>query len=220
MVSMSALRPAAALPRRGRPPKQAAEGLRDQIMASARELFLRQGFAATSVQQIAEHAGATKRTLYVKIGDKESLFRAVIDDVLQDWRHTVDGAASSGSLQTRLEQIGLQLLSAVLAPDMLRLNRVLLSEVYRFPALTEALMHQIDHGPMPQLARLLMQERGGRHTPAREDEVAARLFYDMISGAPLRVALTGRRPAFEMPHADWVHYAVQVFLQGWEQAGR
>ena len=189
-------------------------------MASARELFLRQGFAATSVEQIANHAGATKRTLYVKVGDKESLFRAVIDEVLQDWRHTVDSAGATGSLQTRLEQIGLQLLSAVLAPDMVRLNRVLLSEAYRFPSLTEALMHQIEHGPIPQLARLLMEERGERGTPAQEHELAARLFYDMISGAPLRVALTGRRPAFELSHPEWVRNAVRVFLQGWESAGQ
>jgi AcrR family transcriptional regulator len=205
-----------AAPRRaGRPSRAAADALPDQILASARALFLEQGFAATSVQMIAAHAGATKRTLYVKVGDKEALFRAVIDDVLKDWRHTVD-AALAGPLQAQLEAIGQQLLAVVLSPDMVRLNRVLTSEAYRFPSLIQMLVQQIEQGPIPQLARLLMEERGGAGPPSLEDEIAARLFYDMISGAPLRVAMTGRQKFFEMTDTDWVRHAVSVFLRGWQ----
>src|ERR1700709_1355315 len=99
-----------ARPRRtGRPSRAEAEVLPERILASARLLFLEQGFAATSVQHIAAHAGATKRTLYVKIGDKEALFRAVIDEVLADWRHSVAAAPPSGPLQGRLETVGRQL---------------------------------------------------------------------------------------------------------------
>jgi TetR/AcrR family transcriptional repressor of mexJK operon len=213
---ISPLLPADARPRRaGRPSRAVAEALPEQILARARALFLEHGFAATSVQQIAAQAGATKRTLYVKVGDKEALFRAVIDDVLKDWRHTVDEAAHAGPLQVRLEAIGQQLLAVVLSPDMVRLNRVLTSEAYRFPSLIQMLVRQIEQGPIPQLARLLMAERGGHGLPALEDEIAARLFYDMVSGAPLRVALTGRQKFFEMPDADWVRHAVAVFLRGW-----
>jgi len=204
--------------RAGRPSREAAEALSDHIRSSARALFLEQGFAATSVQQIAAHAGATKRTLYVKIGDKEALFRAVIDDVLQDWRHTVDAAAPSGPLQTRLETIGRHLLTVVLSPDMVRLNRVLTAEAYRFPSLIQMLMRQIEQGPIPQLARLLMTERGAAGTPDRADEIAARLFYDMVSAAPLRVALTGRQKAFAVADEDWVRQAVAIFLRGWHPA--
>ena len=168
------------------------------------------------MQQIAERVGATKRTLYVKVGDKEALFRAVIGDLLQDWRHTVDPASSDASLRLRLEQLGRDLLSVMLAPDMVRLNRVLLSEAYRSPSLVQMLTEQIEHGPIPQLVRLLAEVRGGTGTPSRADEVAARLFYDMVTAAPLRVALTGRQPSFEMSHAEWVREAVRVFLGGWQ----
>jgi AcrR family transcriptional regulator len=193
-----------------------AEAMPDRILASARALFLEHGFAATSVQQIAAHAGATKRTLYVKVGDKEALFRTVIDEVFSDWRHTVSAAGANGSLQARLEKVGLQLLQALLVPDMVRLNRVLLSEAYRFPSLVETLVQQIELGPIPQLARLLMEERGAEGTPTLPDEIAARLLYDMISGAPWRMALTGRRPKFVMSNADWVRHAIRMFLDGWQ----
>ncbi len=207
---------APARPRKaGRPAQDAAAALPDCILASARELFLSQGFAATSVQQIADRAGATKRTLYVKVGDKEALFSAVVTDMLSDWRNSVSTAGTEGSLPSRLEQIGRHLLSMLLAPDMVRLHRVLFAEVYRFPALIQLLMQQTEAGPIPQLACLLMEERGGRGEPARHDMVAARLLHEMIAGAALRSAAFGREPTIQISREEWVHEVVELFLRGW-----
>lgn len=208
---------ASAQPRRtGRPPPDVAATLSDIILTSARELFLDQGFAATSVQQIAERAGVTKRTLYVKVGDKEALFCAVVTDMMRDWRHSLAAMADAGPLRTRLEQFGQQLLSALLAPDMVRLHRVLFAEAYRFPALIQILMRQIEEGPIPRLARLLRDERGGAGAPSRYDMVAARVLHEMISSSPLRTAVFGREPTIEITQDEWVHDAVGLFLQGWQ----
>jgi TetR/AcrR family transcriptional repressor of mexJK operon len=193
--------------------------LPERILASARALFLEQGFAATSVQQIAAHAGVTKRTLYVKIGDKDALFRAVVDELMQGWRHSLDGAAAALPLRARLELIGRQLLSVIVAPDMVRLHRVLYGEVYRSPALLEILVQQSEAGPIPQLALLLMEERGGTGAPSLHDMVAARLLHDMISAAPLRMALFGRAPSIPVTAEQWVGEAVDLFLRGWQHSG-
>lgn len=207
-------------PRRqaGRPRRQAAELLPASILASARELFLSKGFAATSVQEIAERAGVTKRTLYVKIGDKEAIFGAVVGIMLQDWRDMIDGAGPDQSLQLRFEKLGLQLLSVMLEPDMVRLNRVMLAEAYRFPSMVNLLVAQIEQGPIPQLERLLMRTRGATGAPTESDQVAARLFYDMIVGAPMRMALTGRPASLVIAPEEWVRQAATLFLQGWRHA--
>lgn len=203
-------------PRRGgRPSRDAAAELPLRILACARELFLDQGFVATSLQQIAERAGATKRTLYVKVGDKEALFRAVVEDVLHDWRQSANISGVEGDLRVRLEHIGLQLLTATLSPDILRLNRVLLSEAYRFPSLIQLVVEQIQQGPLPRMAHLLMEARGEVGTPCQDDQIAARFLYEMVVGAPLRVALTGRQASIDMSFQEWVHRAVAVFLMGW-----
>jgi AcrR family transcriptional regulator len=192
--------------------------LPELILASARELFLDQGFANTSLQQIAARAGVTKRTLYVKVGDKEALFGAVVADMLRDWRESVVVAGGTGTLRSRLEQIGHQLLSVLLAPDMVRLHRVLSAEIYRFPALIQLMMQQSEDGPIPQLARLLMAERGASGVPSRHDMVAARLLHEMISSTPLRMAVFGRGPSIQITREEWVQEAVDMFLRGWPQA--
>lgn len=56
---------------------------RDQILCAANELFERQGFNATGVDQLAAASGVTKRTLYKQFGSKEGL----IEEVLKKHHH-------------------------------------------------------------------------------------------------------------------------------------
>jgi AcrR family transcriptional regulator len=62
---------------------QAAE-TRDALIAAARELFGRQGYPATSTEEIVDRAGVTKGALYHHFSDKEGLFRAVFEQVQRE----------------------------------------------------------------------------------------------------------------------------------------
>ncbi|NQY32513.1 MAG: TetR/AcrR family transcriptional regulator [Coraliomargarita sp.] len=52
---------------------------RDQILAAADNLFVKQGFNGTGVDQIAQESGVTKRTLYRHFGSKDGLIRDVLE---------------------------------------------------------------------------------------------------------------------------------------------
>ena len=49
-----------------------------EIVEAALQLFVKQGFAATKVDQVAKIAGVTPGTLYVYFANKEALLRAVV----------------------------------------------------------------------------------------------------------------------------------------------
>jgi len=53
-----------------------------KIIVAARDVFSEQGFAGATVDEIARRAGVNKATLYYQIGDKETLYTAVIHEVL------------------------------------------------------------------------------------------------------------------------------------------
>jgi AcrR family transcriptional regulator len=53
---------------------------RAELMASARQLFLRRGFHAASLEQVAEEAGFTIGAVYSRFGSKADLFLAILDD--------------------------------------------------------------------------------------------------------------------------------------------
>jgi AcrR family transcriptional regulator len=48
-------------------------GLRESILAAARELFIDQGYEATTMRKIAEHIGYSATTLYLHFADKNAI---------------------------------------------------------------------------------------------------------------------------------------------------
>jgi AcrR family transcriptional regulator len=61
-----------------------AEATRDRVLAAARELFLSQGYAGTSVVEIAARAEVSVDTVYAAVGRKPRLLLTVVDMVLAE----------------------------------------------------------------------------------------------------------------------------------------
>lgn len=67
--------PSATAPRKRRKEARPAE-----LLAAALTLFVDKGYAATSLERVASHAGVSKGTLYLYFERKEALFKAVIQE--------------------------------------------------------------------------------------------------------------------------------------------
>jgi len=60
-----------------------AEARRAGVLAAARELFLQDGFAATTVAAVAERAEVSQETVYKNFGNKPGLVRALHDEAMR-----------------------------------------------------------------------------------------------------------------------------------------
>jgi AcrR family transcriptional regulator len=58
-----------------------APARREQLLATALEVFAHQGFHATSMNDVAEAAGVTKPVLYQHFASKRDLYLALLDEV-------------------------------------------------------------------------------------------------------------------------------------------
>lgn len=58
--------------------------LRQQILSTAKHLFIQQGYHGLSMRQIAEALGVSKAALYYYFRDKEELFLAILDSYLDE----------------------------------------------------------------------------------------------------------------------------------------
>jgi AcrR family transcriptional regulator len=75
-------------------PSDAQARRSDEILAAAIELFAKQGFAATEVQQIADQAGVGKGTVYRHFVNKDKLFLAAADLGLRQLKDAVNQATA------------------------------------------------------------------------------------------------------------------------------
>ena len=69
---------------------------RDHILNVAEQVFAEEGFAATSMRQLADRAGVNVATLYYHCGDKEQLFKAIYGRVVERMMSYVQGRFAGG----------------------------------------------------------------------------------------------------------------------------
>jgi AcrR family transcriptional regulator len=87
--------------RRGRPGHD-----REAVLSAAVALFIRKGYDATSIDDIAKSLGVTKSAVYHHVSSKEQLLSEALDEALDELDNTVDAAArASGPASQRLRDV-------------------------------------------------------------------------------------------------------------------
>src|SRR6201999_199640 len=66
----------------GRPSREEAERIGDAILDAATEMFLAEGYGATSIEALAQRLRISKRTFYHRFKDKAELFEAVVRGIV------------------------------------------------------------------------------------------------------------------------------------------
>jgi AcrR family transcriptional regulator len=94
---------------------------RDSIVAAATDLFARQGYEATSVQQIVEAAEVTKGALYHWFGSKSELLNSIYRELLAEQTQRLrEIAGGDGPVEERLRAAALDVVehTAEHAPEL------------------------------------------------------------------------------------------------------
>jgi len=118
--------------------RKRSETTRKTILTAARQLFLRQGYVATTVDAIAEQAKVTKRTVYGYFPDKRALFIGVIEDAVGDpWEFHIPVQAISTleGLHNALLIVATSINDITTQPDYVQLLRVTIAEITSQPDL-------------------------------------------------------------------------------------
>lgn len=205
-------------PRRrgGRPSRDQAEQLGERILAVATELFLAEGYGATSIEAVAQRARISKRTFYHRFPDKPALFAAVVHRVIDGLRppagvKLIDG----GTIEEILQHLATLILRAVLSPQALALNRLITAEALRFPELAAIVARDgASAEAVGLIAGLLDREARAGGFRLEDAGFAAEQFLQMVVGAPRRRALGLGRPMTPDELDVWVVNVVNLFLNG------
>ena len=176
----------------GKPPGR-TEMKRRTIQDAATELFLRQGFLGTSMDEVATLAAVSKQTVYKQFANKQDLFIAIVQSMTSEgstrvqveMRDAVDGSQVATELHGHADR----LLTVALSPRLLQLRRLVIGEAVRFPELGKALY---EGGPGRAIANLAATlARWAEQGLLRIDDpmVAASQFNWLIMGEPVNRAM-------------------------------
>ncbi len=76
-------------------------GVKDRLVATASELFYREGVRAVGIQRVIEEAGVAKASLYAHFDSKDELVAACIDQRISAWRAHVETRLLGSTLDAR-----------------------------------------------------------------------------------------------------------------------
>lgn len=164
---------------------------RRAILDAAGEVFLRNGYVGTSMDEIAAVAAVSKQTVYKHFTDKATLFHELITATVRD----TDGAPSPpvpsgvGPIDEELRAFARHFLHGVMQPRVLQLRRLVIGEATRFPALGRA-FHDMGLATMidtlaTSFARLADQGR----LQVDDPRLAAEHFIWLVVSIPLNRAM-------------------------------
>lgn len=157
--------------------EQKRSSTRRELLLAGRKLFSEEGLYDSRIEDIAEHAGIAKGTLYLYFRSKEDLVKAVVSDGFEKLRDHVDARMKG---QRSLKGAASAVFSAHLgffeeSPDLLRIfhqvRGVLKFDKLRWrPLRTQLRLH------LEFLAQRLAQGEARSWTLARRRELAVFLF--------------------------------------------
>lgn len=117
----------------------------EQVLAGAREVFLRDGFEGASVDEIAKVSGVSKATLYSYFNDKRRLFQEVIQAECDRMSGEIEARIDpSAPTREALKTAAYGLTSFLVSRFAQRVFRICLAERDRFPELSQT---YFENGP-------------------------------------------------------------------------
>ncbi|MEH2387423.1 MAG: TetR/AcrR family transcriptional regulator [Nostoc sp.] len=111
----------------------------EQILQGAIRVFLKEGYARTSMDRVSAEAGVSKQTIYTHFQDKEGLFKALIERLtLACFQSIFCTEKLHGEPAILLRQVAEIYLTKVADnPDYLALLRLIITESQNFPELAK-----------------------------------------------------------------------------------
>lgn len=196
-------------------PKDPAK--REAILEAAKCLFLRYGYAGSSMDAIAAHAGVSKLTVYSHFTDKETLFCAAVkakcaEQLPELFFELPDGVP----LERVLLNIARGVNRLVNSAESVELHRLMASQGSQDPQLAKVFY---EAGPQPlltEMERLLSKADKNGQLRVESPKVAADQFFSLFKGcANFRLLIGCGVPQNDAEQEQHAQAAVQMFLRAY-----
>jgi AcrR family transcriptional regulator len=201
---------------RGRPPVRSDEETRRLMIEAARHEFQANGYAGTCMNDVAQRAGVSTKTMYRLVPTKADLFNSVVSDRIGRFMPEIDADALDAlALAEALERMLVAYGTLTLSEDTIAINRLVISECDRFPEVAATFYEAAVRRTSKAMAGWLRRqcERGLIHL--EDPDAAAGMLRGMMIMEPQRAVMLRQRG---VPDRDEIaaraKHCARLFLQG------
>ncbi|WP_397449471.1 TetR/AcrR family transcriptional regulator [Pseudomonas sp. NA-150] len=162
-------------------PKDLAK--RQAILDAAKNLFLRNGYASTSMDAVATEAGVSKLTVYSHFTDKETLFSAAVvarcEEQLPDLFFEV---AHDTPVEVVLNNIGRGFYALINSPESLELHRLMVAQGAQEPKLAQIFFEAGPQRIQQEMERFLSEIDKSGCLRIESPRIATEHFLSLLKG--------------------------------------
>jgi len=174
----------------GRPTLEDLEQRKSRVLDIATALFVEQGFAETSLVEIAKHAGVATRTIYQHFGNKEDIFKVVLDQRLSESGNELPAINEDQPLFGVLMDTAHYVCALAFAGNAIPFQRLMIAESQRFPELMKEIfdfLFERLHNRVINIFERLAEEG---EIPDDDHNITTKYFIDLLLGtAPLQLTM-------------------------------
>lgn len=188
-----------------------------EIVASALELFVERGFAATRLEDVARRAGVSKGTVYLYFDSKEALFEAVVREVVipQVERSELLVRQHQGCQGDLLEQLVMNWWQSVSGGPICGIPKLIIAESSNFPKAAQFFVDNVINRVRGIFNKVI--ETGieqGEFRRVDPEYVTRLLMSPMVLLAIWRHSLQPYDQTFPMDEQAYLHQHLDLFLNG------
>jgi TetR/AcrR family transcriptional repressor of cmeABC operon len=194
---------------------QQREQRRRKFIGVAEALFLRHGYAGTSVNQVVRMAGGSLATLYAEFGTKQGLFEAVMQRRAgAAFARVTEGEVLRGDINQRLTALAARIHARTLSRESLAIYRLAVAEGPRLRGLRQAVLGAGLDQFLARLAGLFAGFAAAGELAIDDTLLAAQRFLALVQGQHQFIAGCGERTRLSADAtAQHVEHAVAAFLR-------
>lgn len=190
------------------------------IIEAAAATFLVNGYAGTSMDDIAATAAVSKQTVYKHFTDKRQLYADVVlattDQVTAVVRMVSAALQDTTDLEQCLGELARSLLATLMQPELLRLRRLVISTAEQFPDIGAAWYEQGFGRVLDALAGRFADLDGRGLLRADDPLLAAHHFVSLLLWMPVNQAMfTGDHTSSEAELESYADAATRTFLHAY-----
>lgn len=174
---------------------------RDRIEAAALELLAQKGYLATSMLSVAKRAKASNETLYNWYGNKQGLFRSLVEANAGEVKALLENdLAQERPPEATLKALGPLLLGLLISDKAITLNRAAAADPSGELAreLTQAGRNTV----APLIANVFVKARNVGILDFDDAAAAVGLYLDLLVGDLQIRRMLGAAPAMTQPEID------------------